>query len=99
MEAFGWYAVLVHPASPFVVTLLATNLLVSVRLARFTHSDDHPKGLLTVSLLSLLFCWAIILSWKHCSTAKTVDECFQTLTIVATKSEADERLYSTICVG
>ena len=71
----------------------------SVRLARFTHSHDHPKGLLTLSLLSLFFCWAIILSWKHCSTAKTVDEFFQTLTIVATKSEADKRIYSTICVG
>ena len=104
VEAFGLERILKlqslsPPASPFVVTLLATNLLVSVRLALFIHSDDHPKRLLTVSLLSLFFCWAIILSWKHCSTVKTMDEFFQTLTIVATKSEADKRLYSTICVG
>ena len=102
--AFGWerklkLQSLSPPASPFVVTFLATNLLVTVRLARFTHSHDHPKGLLTVSLLSLLFCWAIILSSKYCSIAKTEDESFQTLTIVAIKSEADKRIYSTICVG
>ena len=104
VEACGWerklkLQSLSPPASPIVVTLLATNVLVSVRLAQFTHSHDHSKRLPTVSLLSLLFSWAIILSWKYCSTAKTVDESFQTLTIVATKSEADKRLYSTICVG
>ena len=86
-------------APPVVVTLLATNLLISVRLARFNPPHDHPKGLLTVSPLSLLFGWAMILSWKHCSIAKTADESFQTLTVVGTKSEADKRIYSTICVG
>ena len=36
---------------------------------------------------------------KHCSTAKTAKKSFKTLTIVATENEADNRVYSAICVS